>query len=223
MGVVNFFTIREVSCVTQDALCSQTAQDELKALFIGKHLFFIDVEKYITSSSESKSITLLTFSKKLPHTLQLQVIEEPILYVLMLPNSTFVGAGTQGSLKKRGERLDSIVSYDTAPVLVVSDTALIESISSAQTRRIPAMYHEPIKSLVLALKQHNLKPQSIEWSGTDAIRVSLDGTMIILDSSNPSGSIEGAVRILGSEDLTSLPKKVSEVDMRFKLPVLRTL
>lgn len=216
--VNNFCVTRAVRCTVGNQACNPAIQAELERSLVGESLFFTDYAQQLSTLPTLQSTQVIAIRKEIPQTLIVDLAEERPLYQLQLVEGKTLVVGEHGSLKNAG---DSASDELPRVELQTESTPLLEQLNNAP--RLPAELHTVFKSLITALRDNHLAFRKISWFSEDEIRVQLDTYQAILDTQNPAGSIEALAQILSSEEVKQLPQPLREVDLRFTLPVLRTV
>lgn len=219
-GLYFFFVIRVVTCRVDDQECTDQTQQALHSNLVGKSLFFTDIQQAVRAEDAEKSLTLVEVSKSLPHTVMLRFTSEQALYELQIVDAQSRVIGDQGTVKS--ELHSGTQKGSLAQVRVASpDSELLSQLSQAS--RIPAQLHEPIRTILLTLQEERVEFSQITWVSSDEIWVDVGSVRAIMDAQHPAGNVQALAQILESVRSSPPPQPLREIDLRFTLPVLRTV
>lgn len=204
--------VNVVECNVGENNCSPEIYQKLEA-FKGKSIFFVNIDKILSSSEfQSEVILLEHYQKKMPGTLILNFSEENILYQLNLEQS-FLYISEFGNILQTNQGKDQITQ-----VYLYGDIGeFIES------RSINREKHLIITSIINQLEKDELSVDVINWvDDTEIIIKVKDEPQIVIDNSNVESKINNIKLILGAKEIKDYDKPIEEIDLRFNLPVLRT-
>jgi hypothetical protein len=211
------FRVKSFTCQLQnDERCPAGLDEQLTVVF-GRSLFFTDFNSLLANLNLSgQSFTVTKLRKRLPSSLELILLPEPFFYILRNANSdekiAVTAAGMISNSPVIDEQLELVEVY-------LKDSIWQEIVDNNQVES----FHQPLSVLLTSLKNNELYFSKIEWQDPSEIRVfTKDKIVIIFDNSLSSTQIKQAKELLSSSELSTLDMEPTELDMRFRLPVLRT-
>ncbi|MCA9370060.1 MAG: hypothetical protein H6774_03495 [Pseudomonadales bacterium] len=200
--------IHEVQCLYADT--QQPCSEQERAYFDtleGRPLFFIDIEKIIRTDTTHAPFVITTISKTLPTTLKVRISPLEQIYTLS-SNDELYGLSQTGV----------IIPYHT-------QTALHLTCQSTEMCQSNGVLSPSLLTLVELLSTHQVfssTPLTITITTPHHIAVHNDAfPTVLITQSADSGTLDTLEALLSSPDYTQSTTTIREIDMRFRLPVLR--
>ena len=218
----NFFSIKNIECrVSTNDKCPDFLVNRLEENIKGKPIIFTDLELEMTKEPfVSDSFALKGQKKKLPNYIEVVFDHEPIIYLIRTQkDDDKTKAVTQSGFIWETEN-----STKGVPVVDFSQTnQLSEQNKDPFNNKMNEKKHNPIKKIVSSLKKMNLPYQEIVFLSESEILLKIEDSLVaILDDKEVEKSVAELSAILSSPEYLEREEKVEEIDLRFRLPVLRT-
>jgi len=172
----------------------------------GQPLLFNNLEQKINQLEFSHPVQSQVVSKKLPKTLTLILIQEPELYQV---KDTEYSVTKSGFIFETSNQETVIINL---PKTVFDQKLLDHSV------------HQTLVSLLENLATYQVEAKTVEWRSSEEILLKLsNGLEVITNSSSTKVTGQKLELVLSSEPLNNLDLKSKQLDLRFKLPVLRNV
>ena len=210
-GVAQLFQVTDITCTTTDnQSCPTSVQASLNSA-IGKSFFFTNFERdFSASDAETQPYTIQSINKILPGTLVVMVQLETPAYLLITKDGQY-------SISQSG----SVIAADSHPQSLATITIQSE-IPIIADGKLPDKYHSVISSILEEILRQEMVVATITWVDDQTLYVDLqNGPRVVLESQTAGQRVQHLPVILQSTEVKSLPQ-LAEIDLRFKLPVLRT-
>ncbi|MBU0978289.1 MAG: hypothetical protein ABIJ03_02165 [Patescibacteria group bacterium] len=170
----------------------------------GQPLLFNNLEQKINQLEFTHPVQAQVVSKRLPQTLTLKLTQEPGLYQVNQSDYLITQSG----------------------FVFQSSTQMAVPVDLPQTifdqRILDMSVHQSLVKLINSLDRHQIQPEAIGWQSSEEIILKLtNGLEAIVNSDGVETSGEKLDLILNSEVLDNLNFNQTQLDLRFKLPVLR--
>jgi len=196
--------VNHIECtLSSGATCTEQILSTLNQIK-GQPLLFNNLEQKISQLEFDHPVQAQVVSKHLPQTLTLQLTQEPGLYRIdqndyLITESGFVFSGS-----------DKEIVTVQFPQGVFDGQILDMSV------------HQTVVNLIKSLTEYQIHPKTIIWISSEEIKLKLDnGLEVIVDSVSAQTVGEKLELIMNSEILESFDFDSTQVDLRFRLPVLR--
>ncbi|MBD3279679.1 MAG: hypothetical protein GF390_03135 [Candidatus Pacebacteria bacterium] len=198
--------VQQVECLAADQVQAQQLCVTLTSLK-GQSLFFRDFfqEPVVKELQQAGSgFALVKLEKKLPNTLRVFLQEEPLVYQVLLLDQPVQLVSHDGRLFKTDDQQSSL------PMIYLDQAELT-------TER-----HQQLLELLAVLDQQQIEFKKIEVFDQQQVRVwLLDNKTVWFELQNISTQAQRLALVLKQVNWSELESPVSEIDVRFKLPVLR--
>lgn len=218
LGTWQLFTIRHVSCTfPSGAACPDDLQQHLVSSFSGQYLFFNTVTDQLAQDPfASDPYQPVAIRRYLPNHLAFTFKPEPALYRFELPEAD---DSTQQLLVTNNGTVLRSSEVSTLPVVQWNGEALMTD----DEKSIITAVHSPLQRIVSTLVSRQIEFERIIWNSPDEIIIALpNGRRALLDSTDPETSVLELEAIQDAPELDELEAPIREIDLRFRLPVLRT-
>lgn len=216
VAVKKFFLVQEISCYNE--LINQECSDEIKTQLASLHgtsLFFTDVEQTIQrNNNNTVPFTVATIRKKLPATLILSVQPESAAYTLSTLQSDEIHttASANGNVVPQNNIVTSI------PHVYLADPSTV-----VQEQIIQKEFHSTVMTITTAVKDISPAIERVEYISPQEIRLVQPGVATyIIAEPVPLYLLQHLKTIIEAPELREVPRPIREIDLRFRLPVLRT-
>lgn len=210
--VIALLPIRTVSCqIASAAHCPVVLVTALQTL-TGRSLLLTQADSTVSELSLPAGYTLVQSRKQLFSELQLTFQEEQALFQITCPDCAeplVVGEHRHILYSQPTDLASFSVPHSQAELLHGSQ--LNESV------------FQPLETIVLSLYKQGRIFQNGVWSSPEEIRLEIADTPTVLVSTQDiEGQMLALAAILEGETTSQLPAPASEIDLRFKMPVIRT-
>ena len=205
--------VSTVTCSINDQTCPETLIDSLEKIK-GESLFLTNFDTTIPTLVEDQTIIYTGIAKSLPSTILLTFTTEQPSYLLQSQEKSYIVY--QSGLVRSEVPFDT---DDSIPSFQLSFP--IEKVT--QTGSIQPEVHAQMQELNASLYKSGIRLQNSTWETTDEVTLTLStGETVLLSLTDIALQVEKLSILLSSSEIQSLPKEITEIDMRYKFPVLRT-
>lgn len=205
--------VSTVTCSINNQTCPETLIDSLEKIK-GESLFLTNFDTTIPTLVEDQTIIYTGIAKSLPSTILLTFTTEQPSYLLQSQEKSYIVY--QSGLVRSEVPFDT---DDTVPSFQLSFP--IEKVT--QTGSIQPEVHAQMQELNASLYKSGIRLQNSTWETTDEVTLILStGETVLLSLTDIALQVEKLSILLSSSEIQSLPKEITEIDMRYKFPVLRT-
>ena len=205
--------VSTVTCSINNQTCPETLIDSLEKIK-GESLFLTNFDTTIPTLVEDQTIIYTGIAKSLPSTILLTFTTEQPSYLLQSQEKSYIVY--QSGLVRSEVPFDT---DDTVPSFQLSFP--IEKVT--QTGSIQPEVHAQMQELNASLYKSGIRLQNSTWETTDEVTLTLStGETVLLSLTDIALQVEKLSILLSSSEIQSLPKEITEIDMRYKFPVLRT-
>lgn len=208
------FPVKKIDCkLTSGKDCPQEFSDALKSLQ-NKPLIPTNFDDSVTKLNIPAGYILDSVSKKLPSKLILTFVAEPLLLQISCQD-----CDQHKSIGVYRHILDSNDLKSEFPNFFVhADNQEVFDNSGLKPE-----YFDSLKELTESLYKLRIVFQNGEWISEDEIKVSLDNNLTAIFSANQIASQVVALDlIIKSDAIKQTDAEIEEIDLRYKMPVLRT-
>lgn len=213
IAVLYSFRVVHISCRIETNDCSSELQNELASLK-GSSLFFTQFETQIAQTISNETIVLRNVEKNLPGTLVITLSQETPRYILRLPEKEYAvyTSGISHQLTENVNPNDYHIFDLSFPIeKILEDT------------HVRSDYHTQLSAVSLSLYNPPFSLQNSTWKDTPFIEFKLEsGVNVFLPIESASEKVAILKQILESSELETLSEPLTEIDLRYKYPVLRT-
>ena len=205
--------VSTVTCSINNQTCPETLIDSLEKIK-GESLFLTNFDTTIPTLVEDQTIIYTGIAKSLPSTILLTFTTEQPSYLLQSQEKSYIVY--QSGLVRSEVPFDT---DDSIPSFQLSFP--IEKVT--QTGSIQPEVHAQMQELNASLYKSGIRLQNSTWETTDEVTLTLStGETVLLSLTDIALQVEKLSILLSSSEIQSLPKEITEIDMRYKFPVLRT-
>ena len=211
-GAQQLFFIQRFSCTVVAANCPADVVSTLQRL-VGQSLFN---QNFTTVGNELLTDTpyrVAGWTIELPGQLHLDLIQDPALYTLV-SSDTRVFVSTTGTVTAAPEDT-------TTQLLSITFAEPLTSVLNEKGQIKPDL-HQAFSELSSARTQQRLEIQEVLWQN-DTVTVSLPELRLLLPVASVSQELERARLVLDSPEFKEHAASGQELDVRFRMPVLRKL
>lgn len=215
LSLVPMMKTKSVECyLDSNASCPAELTSLLEQDIINRSFFFTDYENIVARAPlASLPFTLSSFKRNLPDKLTLTFKNEPLLYKLVMEDGSSLLIGTEGTIIN-----NATDNNELTQVLVYEDAATIFS-----GNKVTSKLQKPISAIVESLHAQGVSVESVSYQNSQDIRLKLSSSQVaILDDTDPESAIKKLKLILSAPEVTAIDEPIDEIDLRFKMPVLRT-
>jgi hypothetical protein len=213
-GVSQVFSVKQLHCaLVEKESCPPELTARLQQL-MNRSLFATDFQAEAQAATAQTVYEFTKIEKRLPNQLTLTFQQAAPLYRLRHQNS-------EHTVSESGSLFFSATDEKAAPLLI---TIAGESPFTPEGS-VSSELQRPLGELAKNLSQASITPREVLWISPQEIRLVLsENTTALLDHTNPAGAVQQLAIILKSEEYQAAVADAEgkiEVDLRFKLPVLR--
>jgi hypothetical protein len=219
VGLTRVARVKTVSCTLAENPCPETIQQILNETALHKPLLFYDFSAAITQQLPT-TLRLKKLEKKLPGELILELDQANIAYLLEEQSE---GAIVIKPISENGLVLESPASYtqEYLKITIQSDDERLKLSTLNTNTPLDPELHTLFFSLATSSSKHHLKPNSVIFHSLEDIEVIVSSQLKAhLDATQPANQIQ-TLTLVAKELESSLASKAAEVDLRFRLPVLK--
>jgi hypothetical protein len=215
-----FLRVEKINCFVNSTPTTDICQNFNS--FRGKSLLLYDFstdnlfEKLLTNQDKSHSYHLEQINKKLPNTLNIFFTSKPPTYRIALMGNIFL-VSEKGQVKKNIEELELVSVFVDEQWLNINGLLINDS-------NIEDNLHDFLNQLVRESENRKMNLKEIKLINQAQIELYyLDEKFKFIIEKNNSvlNNIERIDIILKNFDFEAIEKNISEIDMRFKFPVLK--
>lgn len=211
--------IRQVECHLPNGIDSSEICLRLQPL-VGNSFFFTDFEnssvvnRALKAEDMAQTFSLESVKKQLPGTVIFELSQKAPLYRLLAEGDQKYLVTESGQLKTDNPRL-KLPEARLFPGWSDSFDSL--DLKAAST-------HYFLKQLIMTAAEEQLKIETINFESSTLIRIKLDSQLFVVleKNSQPSLEMKRLAVIIDNLNFKEIDTGIKEVDLRFKLPVLRT-
>ena len=213
-ALVSLYKLFRVQTVECRLLGAEACPDDLVQtlqFIINQPLFFVDFSKQISTVQLPQPVRLSKISKKLPSTLRLSFQLEPVAYVISTDQDIFF-VSQSGQLYQQQFEQTGLVQVR------------LLSAWSHQSGSVELFIHHSLLAIIAGCQQLKLPLQTITWLDNSTIQLSMENRseIFVIDSQQPNLELHRLALVLQSGEYQALTQSKQELDLRFKMPVLRT-
>lgn len=204
-----FSSVRTIVCTIATLNCPPEVAAQLSQL-MGQRLIGINLQAQAEQVLASEPLDIVGFKKKLPNTLLIQLNHIPYTYILK-QNETLYAISAEGKL----------YSPSVFPTIFTIETVRPLSEMLSADNQLQPQLHQALQSLTeVASSLTTLK--KIELLDNDTLLFTMNSTVrVLLSMQKVKESLTALKFILEAPEYQKLQKEYTEIDLRFKLPVLR--
>lgn len=212
--LISTLKVQHISCIQNGTSCSIPLYSPLETLK-GSSFFFTDLNQTLVEKHNGVlPFKVLSIKRKLPGTIIVTLAEEKPLYLIFTNDtqSTLVGVSENGST----------VSFDAN-----SSSTPIVNVPTAETafteKTLVPTFHETIKKIMFNSRSPQYTLRNINYVSSTEIILNYDTLPpLIITEDVPIYALQHIEKIMYTVETQTLEKPVKEIDLRFRLPVLRT-
>lgn len=217
-GFQKIFSVSHIECSLESGDVCPPPLIEATQSLQGSSLFFTNIEEKLTSDSTgaSQQFTLISHQKILPNALQLTFAPDSALYLLQAQDTTWI-------VSQRGYLSSYSGESSEATKVNVPSISYSQSLELSESTQLQPTVHQPLATLVSESQRHHLQLAHIEWRTSEFIVLQLENyPRVLVTAADPNHSIAILHTLKKNLDLSTVDAGIKEVDLRFKLPVVRT-
>lgn len=206
---------KSVECyLDSNVSCPAELTSLLEQSIINRSFFFSDYENIIAREPmASLPFTLSSYKRKLPDKLTLIFKNEPLLYKLVTKDGSSLLVGTEGTIIN-----NTTDNIELTQVLVYEDMLNI-----LNGNKVAPKLQKSLAAVIESLHAEGVNVKEVSYQNPQDIRLKLNSSQVaILDDTDPEGAIKKLKLILSAPEITAIDEPIEEIDLRFKMPVLRT-
>jgi len=218
IAIKEIFVVNQIECFLESdkSLINCSQLENLK----GKSLFFYDfaidenINQVYLNSETNQIYQIESIQKKLPFTLVVGLNQQAPVYKLSLENGEFFVVNKTGQMKKDQANLD-LVTFN------VKDSVKEQIVTD---QKVEVNWNDFLNELSTALVNEKIKYQTISVHNADTIEIKLEDNLSAITelTTDPEIDVLRLNTLLDNLDLNMIDVAIKEIDLRFKLPVLRT-
>jgi len=204
--------VEDVKCsLPNNQACPSYITDELSKLK-GESLLFNTFEDSTSKLQFTQPVQIKIKQKSLPKTLFIEASIDPGLY--RIQNTNLITTAEGVTFTNDNSELPEVE-------LTSEDLGSDENISSDH-QILVANYHQGLKTIFESFQQQELSIKKIRWESDQTIKIELDTDLIVITDVNTiHTSAQKTSLILKAKINEGLEWNKKELDVRFRLPVLR--
>jgi cell division septal protein FtsQ len=207
--------IRVITCSTAAGSCPDSLNLTLTTL-MNQPLLFKDTTEQVREviRANQQPYQLVSLKKRFPGTLAIVVVEDQLQYQLKLPTGEVFGVSHQGWLKPLPESQAQLLTFEMMPDSLNLDLS---------ARQLPVTVHDELNQYRALLAQNGVEVHAVILIDrvTSVLKLSGDRQAVIARQ-DKAENIARLAQILKASPELPTGQTVQEIDVRFKLPVLRT-
>ncbi len=214
VGVVLFWyfaRVKTIICTVDSQPCSEEVSAQLRSIH-GQQIVGVDVQTAAKKALSEQPVTVLSLKKRLPSTVYIMLQSQPFQYAVASAE-TVRPVTTVGTL------------YTVpAPTKLVQIAVTPDVLQSAlqEEKHLQPEIHTALTATAAYVQSLDEKPARIELLDTTSIRITMkSGAKILLPVAKNAESLVQLGMILTAPEYARLQSEYTEIDLRFKLPVLR--
>jgi hypothetical protein len=196
--------------------CPDTISTTLAPLR-GQRLFFQTLSELNQKFSVDSSYQVLSFQPELPHTLHIVLTEEPMIYVIELPDQS------KWKVNKTGRAFSHESTSELPTVIVHPEVAQLLDRDQSPALITP-LTHEFISKTLQGTQEYHLKYDRFEILSSSSARLQLSQPYpltVLMPVEASSRPIHQLHLVVSQIKLAELDSALKVLDLRFKLPVLK--
>lgn len=215
--IILILPTKKIECkLTSGLECPETLVTALN-LWQGQPLIIADFSNLITNLDLPPGYTLSNVSKSIPSTLKLIFLEETAIFkITCLDCDGELAIGTHRHLLPNSTGDENNTKL---PIFFIS----LNKQEIIANNQIKSEYFEPTENLAESLYKLGFVFQNGEWVSQSEIRINLNNYPVaIFSHDRVSKQIAILELILKGDTLNQADTKITEIDLRYNMPVLRT-
>ncbi len=210
--IKNIFSVQTIICsLDTGSDCPSSLTTSLEPLK-NTPIFFSRLPQTIMYATDTGGFTLKSLHKSLPSTVVVQFIQAQSLYQLQLGENRYA-VDEKGFLQLSTNQTGILLTFEGDPPL-------------QSTHQLDQTVHTVLNAIVQKSSAAQLPVTGIYWKSNQEIELSLEGDhRALLDSSDISTKIATLSQVLSSDEFAQVTQNFTtpySIDVRFRLPVLRT-
>lgn len=202
--------ITNVECTVDEKPCDTDFQTKLQKLK-GKSFFFSPLEKLShTEAFSAPTYTLQSIQKRFPGTIELNYSRESAQYAIKIEENTqYIGeSGTVLPQESDFQQLTVIWNQEASPL---------------SNNSVTDKYHALMLAAALKLQKIPTASPQLLWNSDSEIILKIEKQPnFIFDTQTLETGLKKIDTILQARELAEVEGLITEIDMRYDLPVLRT-
>ncbi|MBP7768532.1 hypothetical protein KA082_01730 [Candidatus Woesebacteria bacterium] len=204
--------ITHISCTLDSHECPIEIMNKI-AGSEGKRLLGEDHLSRISAELGEHAVTIVSLKKQLPNQLVVVLESQPPAYRLKTKDTEVV-VGEKGNIFTPSQRSQE---------LTITTQQSLSEFTASNTTILPEI-HTALFALCSAIQKAGLQVKTINWVDKDTIILIMNTEQLqaIVDLQHAAVQVKTLQTLLTSRERAALPKPITEIDLRFKFPVLRT-
>ena len=212
LSLLFFFRIRVLLCTLNDQPCPEEQRNALASLK-GSSLFFTRTDQLVPTLITDPTILLVSETKLLPDTLHLYFSQETPKYAVQIEDHTFA-VYESGYLQEL-----ATLENESSKILLIT---LPQSSKTSAMHLNPEVYQQ-LLTLTDSLATVHLVPIKTTLIDSQTVELQLEHEIkVFLDLENTGKNVASLSLLLDSAEVKELPEPITEIDLRYTFPVLRT-
>lgn len=207
-----FFRVGTIECQVVDDSCTDEMQSQLDSLK-GKSLFLTNFEEAIPQSISDETTLYVSHQKLLPTTLVVSLQKEDPAY-LLTSNDTVLTVFASGVAQQ-------MPAIDKSTHHSIEVSFPLETIISEG--KVDTEKHQILSEFAFSLYKTQFDLQNSKWIDSQTIQLDLpSGIRVLLPFEEAPQKVEALEAIVASTEIETITEPITEIDLRYKYPVLRT-
>lgn len=212
-GTHFLFRIKQIECQLEQQPCPSEIASQFEQLY-GNAIYFFDGSQIDSALQTTPTFYVARYQFKLPHTLHVSLRQQALAYTLTtMTKEKSLAVTTDG-------RITTTVPSTSQIVVEVPDA---EWSKLSEETTVDVGLHTTLTTALRELTELNLPIYQLVLIDTQTLALYLpEKPTIILDATQISSSVARLKLVLAELEVNPMPTQVQEIDVRYKLPVLRT-
>lgn len=221
IGILIFLSllrVRTVECTLAATPCPQEVTQQIDAV-IGSSLLFTSFEATLPTHITDPTLLVTSIEKRLPETLSVSLSKEQPAYVLTFTNGTAITVYESGVTQQHSSSEDE--GENTAAIPQITTNLPLEVVAPNQTMH--PKYHAVLTKFSLSLYKNTIKLQNSIWATPQTLVLTLEsGVEVLLSFEDAARQLDSVALVLQSSEFRERAATITQIDMRYTYPVLRT-
>lgn len=205
-----FLRVQTVSCLVETQPCPADVSQKLNLQ--GRQLLFSDHQRQITTDLAGLPYQVVKVSLVLPHTVVAELKPQPSAYQLLNNGQVYL-------VDQSGLLFQVTQPMADLPIIQVSHANILD----LTQREVPAATHQFWLEAAAGAKDLGFGAMELRAVNEATILIRLaDSLQAVISNEQPLLQLERLQTILKQQAHTTPKEPIHEIDLRFRLPVLRT-
>lgn len=201
--------VRRIECRLNDAPCPDAISSQLQQVR-GTPMIGVDLGHAAENMLTTEPVKVVTLSKRLPGTVRIHLQQIPYSYLIINGDQTHA-VSTEGKLY--------------TPLTQPDILAIKSAIPLSELQDVDGHIRSSLHNGLVTLAEHKREisdAQEIELLDNMTLQITMkSGVRVLLLIEKVTESISELTQIVTAPEYQKLQKEYTEIDLRFKLPVLR--